>query len=107
MQKEIEVDIDIINGADGDGGVPHGQLLIAFVDAALSRDEPRMEAIRAKLTDTIGEAGLVDAAAVMAMFQLNTRAADASGIPVEPQTAEAREIMGVQLGFDKKGSQKA
>ena len=45
-----------------------------------------IEQTRQKLVECIGEKGVADAASVMAMFQLNTRAADAAGILVEEKT---------------------
>ncbi len=55
---------------------------------------------RAALTEAIGEAGVVDAAAVTAMFQLNTRAADSAGVPIEDFSRENRSKVGEQFGFD-------
>ena len=45
---------------------------------------------------------MVDAAAVMAMFQLNTRAADAAGITVEERTLIGRNKAAGLLGFDER-----
>ena len=71
--------VGAIRGGAGDGGVRHGRALLAFADAAMQRDPGLTGSARALLTEAIGEAGVVDAAAVTAMFQLNTRAADAAG----------------------------
>ena len=49
-----------------------------------------------------GERGLVDSAGVMAMFQLNTRAADAAGILVEDGTLSGRNKVGELFGFDSR-----
>ena len=50
---------------------------------------------REKLKNAIGVAGVVDAAAVLAMFQLNTRAADAAGIRIDDRTVEVRDQVGI------------
>ena len=99
-QADSEVDIDVIRSGAGDGGVQHGQALLAFVDAAMQLDPALTGPARAALTEAIGEAGVVDAAAVTAMFQLNTRAADSAGVPVEDGSRENRSKVGEKLGFD-------
>ena len=90
----------MIRSGAGDGGVPHGQALLAFVDAAMERDPDMTGPTRAALTEAIGEAGVVDAAAVTAMFQLNTRAADVAGVPLEDGSQEMRSRLGERLGFE-------
>jgi len=95
-----EIDLSVVNGAFGDGGVPHGKILMAFVDATMAADTEKLDAIRAQLLGFIGERGVVDAAAVMAMFQLNTRAADAAGIIVENRTLAGRNKVAAIFGFD-------
>ena len=94
QQAGTEVDISIVGDTARDGGVPHGALLISFVDAALRFDGEAITAASADLKAAIGENGLIDAAAVAAMFQLNTRAADAAGIPLEAPTVAGRNSIG-------------
>ena len=94
--------MSVIDGASGDGGVQHGKMLMDFVDATMSADIEKLDDTRTKLLDLIGEAGVVDAAAVMAMFQLNTRAADAAGITVEERTLKGRNKAAGLLGFDER-----
>lgn len=91
--------MQVVNSALGDGGVEHGQFLIAFVDAAMRVAPEETADARARLETVLGERGVVDAAAVAAMFQLNTRAADSAGIPIEAAGLERRSEMGVSLGF--------
>ena len=107
MQNGVEVDVDVVVTGDADGGVHAGQLLMAFVDTALTRDSTRTSEARGALSEVIGEQAVVDAAAVAAMFQLNTRAADAVGILVEERTRESRSAMGVQLGFGARADGRA
>ena len=95
----MEVDVIVVGTGDADGGVGAGRLLMRFVDVAMTRDSSNTAEARNALRDALGEQGLVDAAAVAAVFQLNTRAADAAGILVEEPTRDARSAMGVQLGF--------
>ena len=74
--------------------------MINFVDATMAADSDEIDRVRKKLVDSIGERGLVDAAAVMAIFQWNTRAADAAGILVEEPTRSGRNKIGNVFGFD-------
>ena len=99
-QADSEVNVDAVRSGAGDGGVQHGHALLAFVDAAMQLDPALTGPARAALTEAIGEAGVVDAAAVTAMFQLNTRAAGSAGVPIEDGSQENRSKLGEQLGFD-------
>ena len=99
-QAERDVDLSVIGSAEGDGGVPHGAEIMAFVDAALSWDPDATAVARARLEAATGEAGLIDTAAVAAIFQLNTRAADSIGLPVEERSLEMRGAVGEMLGFE-------
>jgi|TARA_B110000003_G_scaffold4390_1_gene4732 hypothetical protein len=99
LESETEVDLAVLGKTSGDGGIPHGELLNNFVDATLSFDAAATTERRKLLRQAIGDDGLVDAAAVAAMFQLNTRAADAAGVSVEAATLEGRERIGASLGF--------
>ena len=78
----------------------NGKMLMDFVDATMTGNAEKADDIRAQLVSLIGEAGVVDAAAVMAMFQLNTRAADAAGIVVEDRTVSGRNKVAALFGFD-------
>jgi len=94
--------VSVIGEANGDGGVPCGKLLMDYVDATMGADLDMLVDLRQDLIDAIGERGLVDSAGVMAMFQLNTRAADAAGILVEDGTMSGRNKVGELFGFDSR-----
>ena len=81
-QSEVDVDVSVVVDGDRDGGVAHGAAPLAFTDAAMTLDGSQTEQARAHLVSVAGERAMIDAAAIAAMFQLNTRAADAIGIPV-------------------------
>jgi len=69
-------------------GVPGGQGLLALVDAALGLDGAALAQARTAVRDFLGEAALLDAAAVIGGFDGITRIADAVGIPLEPAKAQ-------------------
>ena len=73
----------ITRGASGEvAGVDHGAELIAFADAAVARS-PEVGAAREAVQKSLGDAEVVDAAAVIANFQRMVRIADGTGIPID------------------------
>jgi hypothetical protein len=71
----------VARGADTGVDVPQAADLLEFAEAVVLRDATRIAAARSKLRPTLGEAGLVDAAAIAAAFHGFVRVADATGIP--------------------------
>ena len=87
-------------GAAGAGsGVPHGDRLIEFAEAVLADSDEQLLRARSALRGSLGDAALVDAAAVVGFFNAIDRAADATGIPLDPervpQTADFRAALGL------------
>jgi hypothetical protein len=68
-------------------GVDHAAVLLAFADAALGGPAAALAAARAGVAATLGTPAMIDAAAVIAVFDGITRIADATGIPLEEQKA--------------------
>ena len=91
----------VTGGAAGDGGVPDGSRLVEFAEAVLGEDEPALFAARARLRAALGPQGLVDAAGVVGLFNAIDRVADATGIPLEPEKAEATADFRATLGLDR------
>jgi len=90
----------VTQGDDAGVAVPHAALLLAFAEAVVSRDAQRVAAARSALRTVLGEAGLVDAAAITAAFHGFVRLADATGIPYTNAAGgkdrpEIREAAGV------------
>ena len=81
--------------------VPHAAELLQFVEAALSFDAPRIAVARDAVLAAMGEAAMVDAAAVLAGFNGITRIADATGIPLEDFKAEQSAGWRTTLGIDR------
>src|SRR5262245_3990140 len=78
-----DADITVITRDDGgDGGVLHGALLIELVDAVIDETADPADA-RRRLVDAAGPGLLVEAGAVLGMFHLNDRVADALGAPLD------------------------
>lgn len=82
-----------------DVGVPGGLSLIGLVDAYLLGDDGDREPARKRLTDELGDEGLVDAAAVFGNFEMMNRVAEGTGISVPPQAVEREAEMMRNLGL--------
>ena len=95
-------DLEAVTGAaDGDGGVVHGRLLVAFAEAVLGEDNSALWRARSALMATLGAARLVDAAGVVGLFNAIDRVADATGIPLEPEKAAASADFRAALDLDR------
>jgi hypothetical protein len=83
--------------------LPSGLVLLDFVDATLGGAEPERRAARTAVLEELGPTGLVDAAGVIANFEMMNRIADATGMPVGKgtlkRTADWRELIGID-GFN-------
>ena len=90
-----------MGGGEGDGGVPHGRLLVRFAEAVLGRDEATLSAVRNEVIAAMGPAALADAAAVAGLFNAIDRVADSTGIPLEDWKARSTADFRSALGIDR------
>jgi hypothetical protein len=93
-------DLNLLTGAGGDGNIQHGALLVSFADAVLGTDDQRLDEVRAAIGSRMGNAALVDAAAIVATFNAIDRVADATGIPIEDNKAESTADIRAALGIN-------
>ncbi|MBO0756087.1 MAG: hypothetical protein J2P54_09520 [Bradyrhizobiaceae bacterium] len=93
-------DLTILTNGAGDGNIPQGALFVAFADAVLGSDDTRLSAIQSEIRAKMGEAALVDAAAIAATFNAIDRVADSTGIQIEDAKAEATADLRSVLGID-------
>jgi hypothetical protein len=100
-------DLALLTGVKGDGNVPHGALLVSFAEAVLGNDDERLAAIRSEVRARLGDAALVDAAAIAATFNAIDRVADSTGIPIEDAkaaaTADFRAALGINAFAENRG----
>ena len=94
-------DFEAISGDEGDGGVPHGRLLMDFADAVVAGDDDALALAREAVAATLGEDAVVDSAAICATFNTVDRVADATGIPLEDDKAEATTGLRASIGIDR------
>ena len=102
LTQNRDYDLNAVTGAAvEDAGVPHGRSLIRFAEAVLDEDEAILSRERAELLRALGPEGLVDAAAVVGLFNAIDRVADATGIPLEAEKAQASADFRAVLGLDR------
>jgi hypothetical protein len=94
----------IVEGNDVDTGVVAGRELIAFVEAALGRDDKETALARQAVVTALGEPAMVDAAAVIANFQRMVRIADGTGIPLDDAVSMMTDDIREELGLNHYGS---
>ena len=78
---------------------PQHALLEEFVLATVGDNSARADAARAAIVDELGPDWLVDAAAVVANFEMMTRLADGTGARLRPQQIEAAASIIDDLGL--------
>lgn len=82
-------------------GVAHGPLLVSFVDAVTGDDPEVAAAARAALSAAAGPGAVVEAAAVLANFEMMTRVADGTGACQLPRRLETLSDERDRLGLDR------
>ena len=98
----------VTQGFDENVGIPHAALLVEFTEAVVLHDAQRTDAARRKLLAALGDAGFVDACAVVAAFHGFVRIADAIGIPHftaanAPDLSELRAQAGINEFYRERG----
>jgi hypothetical protein len=93
-------DLASIAEGTGDGGLEHGRALVAFAEAIAAFDENALAAARAELATAAGETFMVDAAAVVANFEMMTRVADGTGARFPEDTSGSRTELAASLGIN-------
>jgi hypothetical protein len=105
--KGEDYDLSLLTGTQGDGNIPHGALLVAFAEAVLGDDDRCLHEVQAAIRGRMGDAALVDAAAIVATFNAIDRVADATGIPIEDNkaasTADVRAALGINAFAEQRG----
>jgi len=66
----------------------------------LDGDDARLSAVRSEIRTKMGDAALVDAAAIVATFNAIDRVADSTGIQIEETKAEATADLRSALGIN-------
>ena len=101
-QAGLDVDLAVAMDANrsGDAGVPAGAELLAFASAANRRADD-LPAVRENLRSVVGDDGLLEAAATVAIFNGLVRVADGTGIQLDPSMLTSTTETRQQLGIDE------
>lgn len=84
----------------GDVGIAHSRELLAFVNA-IELGTPELTAARAAVRAAVGDDGLLEAAATVAIFNGLIRVADGTGIQLDAGAFEYSTADRARLGIDK------
>lgn len=84
----------------GERGVIHGQILIDFAEAVIDEENKSLARRRDPVIKRLGGEAMIDAAAVIAIFNAIDRVADATGITLDDIMAVATEDMRAELGIN-------
>ncbi|MGB8859703.1 MAG: hypothetical protein WCC60_10630 [Ilumatobacteraceae bacterium] len=90
-------DLAAIAEGEGDAGLPFGAEIVAFAEAIGGWDEATLVAARDRLVSVAGEQFMLDAAAVVANFEMMTRVADGTGARFPEDTAVFRADLDARL----------
>jgi len=105
--KGEDYDLTLLVGGGGDGNIAHGRLLVDYADAVLGNDGEALSRTQTQIRERMGDAALVDAAAIVATFNAIDRVADSTGIPIEDGKAESsadlRQSLGINAFAERKG----
>ncbi len=98
--SQVDVSAVVDASAAAESGIPAAQELVAFAEAVLGCDEAELQRARGVLLESVGSAGLVDAAGVVGNFQRMVRIADGTGIPLDPPVVALTGEIRQELGLD-------
>ena len=84
----------------GDIGVDGADALIGFVEASVATDAAELARCRDTVRNELGDAILVDAAAVAAAFQMMNRLANATGTPLDDNLVDMTAGARAELQLD-------
>ena len=96
-----DYDVNSVTSDDLDPGVPHGKWLRALTEAAIRSDWLELAQIRPQAEAAMGQQPVIDALTVAAAFNGITRVADATGIPLDQNTADTTFELRKQTGIQR------
>lgn len=85
-------------------GVAHAETLVNFADALVGEEEDQLASARARVLETLGPEGLVDAAAITSNFERMVRIADSTGIPLDGPLDVLSADLREELDLERFGS---
>ena len=99
-QEAIDYDLTAVTDRSRDSGVPDGELLTSLAEQTAGSAWQELKATLATASNVMGEQQAVDALVVASAFNGITRVADATGIPLDENTADTTVEMRDAVGLD-------
>jgi hypothetical protein len=96
-QTDRPIDLRAVIDPACGSGLDAGHLLLAFAEAAVSRDHQAITDTRAALLEAVGEAATVRAAAVTGTFEMMNRLLDAVGVRLRGHGLRLAEELGLDV----------
>lgn len=87
-------DLRAVQDPEAEGGVDAASALAGFVDAIVEGDARATARARSRVVERLGPAAAVDAAAIVANFEMMTRIADGTGALHESVDADVAHSTG-------------
>lgn len=100
LQTNEDTDLRIVTGAADDVDIEDGVLFARFAEAVVAGSVAQLAAARDRLWRKLGDAAVVDAAAVAALFNAINRVADAVGIQFEASKLSRTADLRAHLALD-------
>ena len=104
-EQGMEVDLVSVQATTGGVAVNFASELVSFATAATNYDanddDSALATSREALISTLGLAATIDAAAVIANFEMMTRLADSTGARMTTDTIANRVDISAAMGVDK------
>ena len=100
-EQGLTVDLENVQSARGGVEVSFVRELIDFATAATEFDASALTKTRNDLINVAGLAVAIDAAAVIANFEMMTRLADSTGARMQAEVVQDRLAIATAMGVDK------
>ncbi|MFM9120087.1 MAG: hypothetical protein ACKOQT_07150 [Acidimicrobiaceae bacterium] len=100
-EQGIEIELESVRDATGGANVMFARELLDFATAATELDDAALVSAREALIKTAGVAVTIDAAAVIANFEMMTRLADSTGARMPEEVVAQRLGAATAMGIDQ------
>ena len=100
-EQGIEIELTSVRDATGGANVKFARELLDFATAATELDDAAIVLAREALIKTAGVAVTIDAAAVIANFEMMTRLADSTGARMPEEVVAQRLGAATAMGVDQ------
>ena len=100
-EQSIEIELTSVRDATGGANVKFARELLDFATAATELDDAALVSAREALIKTAGVAATIDAAAVIANFEMMTRLADSTWARMPEEVVAQRLSAATAIGVDQ------